>query len=152
MHTPQVIGPRGAGAGVGPRTGFTVRHVAPTSTTGDAFRALLDGVSPSARKERNMTREHGRSDRTADAWARQFSARCCGEDPAMFFHPGGERGHARTLRQRPAEAMCRDCVALDPCRRHFLAVGERFGTCGSRAEVEREPRFGRHRSRKNTLT
>jgi WhiB family redox-sensing transcriptional regulator len=75
--------------------------------------------------------------RGADAWAWQLSARCRTEDPSVFFHPDGERGKARSQRQRKAKAICADCPVIVQCRKHSLTFGERFGTWGGLSEDDR---------------
>ncbi|MGV0807956.1 WhiB family transcriptional regulator [Mycolicibacterium setense] len=73
----------------------------------------------------------------ADAWSWRLHARCRHADPAIFFHPDGERGHARTRRQQAAKRVCADCPVIDPCLRHSVAYQEAFGTWGGLAEAER---------------
>ena len=73
----------------------------------------------------------------ADSPTWQSSAKCCGKDPTIFFHPEGERGAARKRRQRMAKAICMTCPVLDMCRQYSLAQGEKFGTWGGLTEEER---------------
>ncbi|MEU7219861.1 WhiB family transcriptional regulator [Nocardia iowensis] len=72
----------------------------------------------------------------ADIWDWQLSAACRGQDSAMFFHPEGERGFARTARIRRAKQICQSCPVLAQCRSHALEVGEPFGIWGGLSEVE----------------
>jgi WhiB family redox-sensing transcriptional regulator len=61
----------------------------------------------------------------------------------MFFHPDGERGHARKRRQQRAKALCAECRVAAQCREHSLMFRERFGIWGGLAEDERDLLIGR---------
>lgn len=74
----------------------------------------------------------------ADIWDWQIQGLCRGVDSAMFFHPDGERGRARTQREVRAKEMCRSCPVIVQCRSHALAVGETYGIWGGLSENERE--------------
>ena len=73
----------------------------------------------------------------ADVWDWQMNGLCRGEDSAVFFHPDGERGHARAARESRAKQMCRQCPVMTQCRTHALAVGETYGIWGGLSETER---------------
>jgi WhiB family transcriptional regulator, redox-sensing transcriptional regulator len=73
----------------------------------------------------------------AEEWSWQLSARCRGEDLAIFFHPENERGHARQHRLRRAKAICAQCPVAAPCRDHALRFQEPFGVWGGLSEDER---------------
>lgn len=75
--------------------------------------------------------------RCEKGWTWRVEARCRGEDPALFFHPDGERGKARKHRQRLAKRICADCPVISQCRQHAIAFQESFGTWGGMAEDER---------------
>lgn len=75
--------------------------------------------------------------RNAETWEWQLLGRCRDEDASLFFHPDGERGHARKRRQQRAKAICAECTVAAQCRRHSLAYNERFGTWGGVSEDER---------------
>jgi WhiB family redox-sensing transcriptional regulator len=96
----------------------------------------------SERRNPQMTAAPGRSapqiDRLAEAWAWQLAARCRDEDPSVFFHPDGERGHARKRRQERAKTICAECPVTVQCRDHSLIFRERFGTWGGLSEDERD--------------
>ncbi|KAA0084801.1 WhiB family transcriptional regulator [Mycolicibacterium sp. P9-64] len=64
-------------------------------------------------------------------------ARCRTADPSLFFHPDGERGHARHGRQRVAKQICAECPVLSECRDHSIVFEEPFGTWGGLTEEER---------------
>ncbi|MFV8394691.1 WhiB family transcriptional regulator [Corynebacterium hindlerae] len=74
----------------------------------------------------------------ADFWDWQLHGACRGEDSAVFFHPDGERGRARTQRENRAKAICRECPVLTQCRRHALEVAEPYGIWGGLSESERD--------------
>lgn len=74
----------------------------------------------------------------ADFWDWQLQGACRGEDPALFFHPEGERGAARVERIRAATAICARCPVLTECRTHALAAREPFGIWGGMSEEARE--------------
>lgn len=74
----------------------------------------------------------------ADIWDWQMKGLCRGVDSSVFFHPDGERGHARTARENRAKALCRQCPVLVDCRTHALDVGETYGIWGGLSESERE--------------
>lgn len=74
----------------------------------------------------------------ADIWDWQMQGHCRGVDSAMFFHPDGERGRARTQREMRAKELCRSCPVIAQCRSHALAVGEPYGIWGGLSESERE--------------
>ena len=73
-----------------------------------------------------------------DAWSWQLDALCRYADPAVFFHPDGERGPARTRRQQRAKAICSRCPVATQCREHALRFGEDFGTWGGLSEDDRD--------------
>jgi WhiB family transcriptional regulator, redox-sensing transcriptional regulator len=73
----------------------------------------------------------------SDEWSWQLSAQCRGEDPAIFFHPEGERGKARQRRARRAKAICAQCPVAVLCREHALRFQEPFGIWGGLSEDER---------------
>ena len=62
---------------------------------------------------------------------------CRGADMALFFHPDGERGHARSNRQREAKAVCARCPVVSDCRTHAVTHQETWGTWGGLSEDER---------------
>jgi WhiB family redox-sensing transcriptional regulator len=65
-------------------------------------------------------------------------AACLQADPNLFFHPDGERGPARRLREAGALEVCADCLVHDACRRHALTVREPYGVWGGTTENDRE--------------
>jgi len=88
----------------------------------------------------------------ADHWDWQTRAQCRGVDLSVFFPPDGERGRARSARERRAKAFCGDCPVLAQCRRHALAIAEPFGVWGGLSEGERARMLGTARpSRSGTV-
>ena len=76
-------------------------------------------------------------------WEGQLMGSCRAEDPALFFHPEGERGPRRSDREAAAKAVCARCPVLDLCRRHALAAREPYGVWGGLSESEREAVYAR---------
>ncbi len=74
----------------------------------------------------------------ADFWDWQMKAACRGLDSEMFFHPEGERGTAKEVRERAAKALCATCPVIEQCRAHALRVREPFGVWGGLTESERQ--------------
>ena len=74
----------------------------------------------------------------ADLWNWQMSAQCRNVDSSTFFHPDGERGRARALRERRAKDICSRCPVISQCRSHALSVGEPYGIWGGLSESERD--------------
>ncbi len=70
-----------------------------------------------------------------DQW--RLQARCRTEDPALFFHPEGERGIARAHREKLAKQICAQCPVITRCSQHSMAHLEPFGTWGGLSEAER---------------
>jgi WhiB family redox-sensing transcriptional regulator len=68
----------------------------------------------------------------------QQGGACARADPRLFFHPDGERGPARRLREVSALAVCAGCLVLEACRRHALSVREPYGVWGGTTEKDRE--------------
>jgi WhiB family redox-sensing transcriptional regulator len=82
----------------------------------------------------------------ADLWEWQLRGSCRDVDPAVFFHPDGERGPARALREATAKAVCATCPVLRQCRTHALRAREPYGVWGGLSEADREEMFaGRRR-------
>jgi WhiB family redox-sensing transcriptional regulator len=79
----------------------------------------------------------------SDFWDWQMSAACRGEDPGTFFHPDGERGPARTARERSAKAICARCPIISQCAAHALSVREPYGIWGGMSEEERDAVYRR---------
>jgi WhiB family redox-sensing transcriptional regulator len=75
-----------------------------------------------------------------EVWEWQQRGACRAHDPALFFHPEGERGPRRAAREAAAKAVCATCPVLDPCRTHALQVREPYGIWGGLSEHEREER------------
>lgn len=73
----------------------------------------------------------------ADDWEWQQQGLCRGSDSSVFFHPEGERGHARANRAERAKLLCHRCPVMMACREHALAVGEPYGIWGGMSETER---------------
>jgi len=74
----------------------------------------------------------------ADVWEWQLASACRDHDPALFFHPEGERGVARVTRERAAKAVCAGCPVRSECARHALQVREPYGVWGGMSEEDRE--------------
>ncbi|WP_353651901.1 WhiB family transcriptional regulator [Mycobacterium sp. 852013-50091_SCH5140682] len=72
-----------------------------------------------------------------ESWGWRVRARCRGEDLGLFFHPDGERGHARRRRQELAKQLCAQCPVVPQCREHAVAYEEAFGIWGGLTEDER---------------
>jgi WhiB family redox-sensing transcriptional regulator len=72
------------------------------------------------------------------SYAWQQDGACTDGDPTVFFHPEGERGPARRLRELKALAVCAVCPVLDACRRHAEAVREPYGVWGGMTESQRQ--------------
>jgi WhiB family redox-sensing transcriptional regulator len=83
----------------------------------------------------------------------QQSGACAQADPGLFFHPEGERGSVRRLRDSQAVAVCLACPVLLACRRHALSAREPYGVWGGTTEDERERIYLRsRRSHADTTT
>lgn len=74
----------------------------------------------------------------AERWDWQLRGACRGADPALFFHPEGERGPSRLAREPAAKATCARCPVLQQCRAHAIACREPYGVWGGLSEAERE--------------
>ncbi|WP_083211272.1 MULTISPECIES: WhiB family transcriptional regulator [Mycolicibacterium] len=72
-----------------------------------------------------------------ETWEWRVHARCREEDPALFFHPDGERGNDRVRRQRLARQICDNCPVIQHCHDHAIRFQEAFGTWGGLSEDER---------------
>ncbi len=83
----------------------------------------------------------------ADVWDWQLLGSCRGEDPAVFFHPEGERGPARAAREAAAKAICASCPVRIQCAEHSLAVREPYGVWGGLSEDDREAIYRGNRTR-----
>lgn len=73
----------------------------------------------------------------ADLWDWQLQGACRGENSEVFYHPDGERGRSRQLRENRAKAICRNCPVIEACRAHALECNEPFGVWGGMTEAER---------------
>lgn len=74
---------------------------------------------------------------TAEFWDWQKDGACRGVSSEVFYHPEGERGRARLLRERKAKAICQHCPVVQACREHALSIGETYGIWGGMSEGER---------------
>jgi WhiB family transcriptional regulator, redox-sensing transcriptional regulator len=74
----------------------------------------------------------------ADMWEWQFDGACRRIDPALFFHPEGERGPNRRRRDASAKAVCATCPVLAECREHAVRVREPYGVWGGLTAEERQ--------------
>ncbi|WP_331722919.1 WhiB family transcriptional regulator [Nocardia sp. NBC_00511] len=63
---------------------------------------------------------------------------CKGLDSTLFFHPDGERGRARSTRERSAKKICRECPVLSQCRAYALSTKQTYGIWGGMSEQERQ--------------
>ena len=84
-----------------------------------------------------MSRPHALPGALAEDWDWQQHGLCRGVDSSVFFHPDGERGHARAARERRAKELCARCPVLMQCRSHALALAEPYGIWGGLSESER---------------
>ena len=71
-------------------------------------------------------------------WEWQHEGSCQGLPSEIFFHPDGERGPRRTIREKNAKAICATCPVIAACRAHALAVQEPYGIWGGLSESDRE--------------
>ena len=67
----------------------------------------------------------------------QQSARCRGTDPAILFHPDGERGLERRDREQNAKRFCAPCPVRMQCFEYSLRFEEPYGIWGGISEDER---------------
>lgn len=75
----------------------------------------------------------------SDVWDWQLHSACRGMDSAVFFHPAGERGAARTGRETQAKQICSGCPVLTQCRTHALSVQEPYGVWGGLSDPNATP-------------
>ena len=73
----------------------------------------------------------------ADLWAWQYDGACRLTGSESFYHPDGERGASRRLRDAAAKDICSGCPVIVACREHALAIREPFGVWGGLTEDER---------------
>lgn len=73
----------------------------------------------------------------ADLWEWQGRGLCRGRDSAQFFHPDGERGSSRRLRDGAAIELCRTCPVRSECAAYALRSHEPYGVWGGFTEAER---------------
>lgn len=73
----------------------------------------------------------------ASEWDWQHRGSCRALSPEIFFHPEGERGSARRLRDLAAKEVCAACPVLAQCRTHALRAREPYGVWGGMSEEER---------------
>jgi len=88
----------------------------------------------------------------ADQWNWQVRGSCRGADPAMCFHPEGERGPRRDARESAAKAVCGACPVRERCANYALATQEPYGIWGGMSEHERERILSKRRVRIPTRT
>ncbi|MDX6242929.1 MAG: WhiB family transcriptional regulator, redox-sensing transcriptional regulator [Frankiales bacterium] len=74
----------------------------------------------------------------AEHWEWQQYAACSGLGTESFFHPEGERGQRRALREIRAKAVCETCPVKAACAAHALRVKEPYGVWGGMSETDRE--------------
>ena len=74
----------------------------------------------------------------ADLREWQFEGACRETGSESFYHPDGERGAARRLRDAAAKEICAACPVIAACREHALAIREPFGVWGGLTEDERQ--------------
>lgn len=86
----------------------------------------------------------------ADLWEWQYEGACRRTDPAVFFHPEGERGPTRRRRDEAAQAVCGTCPVIRQCREHALAVREPYGVWGGLTEDQREAEYARAKKAANS--
>jgi WhiB family redox-sensing transcriptional regulator len=79
----------------------------------------------------------------AELWQWQVQGACRGADADLFFHPEGERGPSKHVRDTLAKAVCARCPVLDKCREHALRVREPYGVWGGLSEDDREALLSR---------
>jgi WhiB family redox-sensing transcriptional regulator len=91
----------------------------------------------SSSKRGLSTRRWKRLGTVPEAWAWQAAGKCRGEDGSLFFGPPGEGWAAQRRREGAAVAVCNGCPVIEDCRRHGLAVPERYGVWGGLTERER---------------
>ncbi|MFF5446309.1 WhiB family transcriptional regulator [Streptomyces sp. NPDC012888] len=87
----------------------------------------------------NVSRLPGRSEHH---WLWQEGAACRDLGTETFFHPTGERGEARSVRDQAAKEVCALCPVQTECLRHALRVGEPYGVWGGLTERERRALVG----------
>lgn len=75
-----------------------------------------------------------------DVWDWQRQAACRNLDSSTFFHPDGERGVKRQVRENRAKAICAECPVRAECLDHSLRVEEPYGIWGGMDEIERQAR------------
>lgn len=85
-----------------------------------------------------------------DNW--RLHASCRTTDASAFFSPDGERGEARTRREKRAKHICGGCPVRLECRNFALNVGEPFGTWGGLSESDRRNRFRCRATPKSAIT
>ncbi|MER5779150.1 WhiB family transcriptional regulator [Streptomyces sp. NPDC002039] len=72
-------------------------------------------------------------------WIWQMEAACRGLGSEAFFHPDGERGPDRAMREEAAKAVCAACPVRARCLEHALSVAEPYGVWGGLTAKERQP-------------
>ncbi len=70
-------------------------------------------------------------------WDWQLRASCRSMPDNAFFHPDGERGADRALREQQAKAVCAECPVRRECLAHALTAREPYGIWGGLGETER---------------
>ncbi|MFJ5552905.1 WhiB family transcriptional regulator [Streptomyces sp. NPDC093225] len=88
----------------------------------------------------NVTRLPGTAEHH---WTWQERAACRDLGTDRFFHPAGERGEDRAVRDEAAREVCALCPVQAECLRHALHVQEPYGVWGGLTEEERRALYAR---------
>lgn len=118
---------------IGERKGFAVWHVEDTAMTREQYLALRADnpeIPPSAEMPVSppASEDQVKLDVHPEAWRKY--ANCKGVDPSLMLPERGED-------TRPAKAVCRACVVIEPCLEDALAKPRLQGVLGGTSERER---------------
>ncbi|MFJ7591668.1 WhiB family transcriptional regulator [Streptomyces sp. NPDC097617] len=86
--------------------------------------------------------------RAEHLWQWQEDAACRALGTDRFFHPAGERGEERSVREQEAKEVCGQCPVRAQCLSHALRVQEPYGVWGGLTEDERRALGARTRARR----
>lgn len=94
-------------------------------------------MSKAQERSRDMSKVARLPGRAEHLWKWQEDAACRALGTDRFFHPAGERGEERSVREQEAKEVCALCPVRTECLSHALRVQEPYGVWGGLTEDER---------------